>query len=91
MWSINIGDNETKVFPLVVWDDVYRPKSKRGLGIRKNNNVNNISITKLCWRIFTSNDSVWAKIMHDKYIKNNKFFYNFKEGWRFYCMERNSI
>ena len=39
--------NEIKVFPLVAWDDVCRPKSERGLGIKKNKDVNKASRTKL--------------------------------------------
>lgn len=30
LWLPNIGINETKVLPLVVWDAVCRPKSKEG-------------------------------------------------------------
>ena len=70
----NIGSNEAKGFPLVVWDDVCRPKSEGGLGIRRNEDVNKALIIKLGWRILTDNDSIWAKIMRDKYVKNNNFF-----------------
>lgn len=41
------GVNETKVFLLVAWDDVCRPKSEGGLEIRKNNDVSKDLITKL--------------------------------------------
>ena len=40
LWLPNMGINENKVFPLVAWDDVCRPKSEGGLGIKKNNYVN---------------------------------------------------
>ena len=36
--------NEAKVFPLVAWDDICKPKSEGGLEIRKNNDVNKASI-----------------------------------------------
>ena len=39
--------NETKVFPLVVWNDVCRLKFEEGIGIMKNNDVNKTSIMKL--------------------------------------------
>ena len=47
LWLPNIGSNETKVFPLVAWDNVCRPKSEGGLGIRKNEDVNKASFAKL--------------------------------------------
>ena len=69
-----MGDNGTKVFPLVAWDNVCRPNYEGGLGIRKTDEVNRPTIAKLGWRILTDNDSIWVKIMQDKYVKNNKFF-----------------
>ena len=69
-----MGANGPKAFPLVAWDDVYRPKSEGGLGIRKNEDVNRASIAILSWKILTDNDSFWARIMRDKYVKNINFF-----------------
>ena len=75
VWLPNIGSNETKVFPLVSQENVCRPKSEEGLGIRKNDDVNKASIAKLGWRILTDNDSrLWVRIMRDKYFKNDNFF-----------------
>ena len=68
------GINETKVFLLIAWDDFCRPKSEGDLRIRKNDDVNKASIAKLSWRILTDNDIIWARIMRDKYVKNNTFF-----------------
>ena len=47
LWAPNIGFKEAKRFPLIAWDEAYKPKSKGGLGIRRNEYVNNIAITKL--------------------------------------------
>ena len=75
VWLSNIGSNETNVFPLVSHENVCRPKSEGGLGIRKNDDVNKTSIAKLGWRILTDNDSrIWVRIMRDKYLKNDNFF-----------------
>ena len=63
LWQPNVGVNGTKAFLLVAQDDVCRPKSKGGLGIRKNEDGNIASIAKLSWRILTDNDSFWARIM----------------------------
>ena len=40
----------------------------------RNNDVNKTSITKLGWRILTYKVSIWARIMREKYIKDNNFF-----------------
>ena len=74
LWLANMGINENKVFPLIAWDGVCTPKSKGGLGIRKNNDANKAAITKLGWRILVDKDSIWARIMWDKYVKDNNFF-----------------
>ena len=74
LWAPNIGYKEAKEFPLVAWDEVCRPKSEGGLGIRMNEDVNKATITKLGWRIFMNKDSSWARIMMDKYVKGNNFF-----------------
>lgn len=46
-------------------DEVCRPKS---LKMRRNEDVNKTSVIKLGWRIFMDNDSIWVRIMRDKYI-----------------------
>ena len=50
------------------------PKSEGGPRIRRNEDANKASITKVGWRIVMDNDSIWARIMRDKYVKNNNFF-----------------
>lgn len=47
LWTSNIGLSEAKGIPLEAWDDVCRPQTKGGLGIRINEDVNKGSITKL--------------------------------------------
>ena len=74
LWLPNMGVNGTKAFPLIAWDDVCRPKYEGGRGIRKNEDVNRASIAKLGWKILTDNDSIWVRIMRDKYVKNDNFF-----------------
>ena len=46
-----MGTSEPKGFPLVAWDEVCRPKFEGGLGIRKNGDVNKVTIAKLDRRI----------------------------------------
>ena len=73
LWQPNMGFHGTKVFPLVAWDDVCRPTFEGGLGIKKKEDVNRASIAKPSCRILTCNNSFWAKIMRDKYVKNEFF------------------
>lgn len=61
-----------------------------GLGIKRNEDVNKVLMTKLGWRIFTNNDNILAKIMKDNYVKNNDFFIITKKKKRFYNLKRNS-
>ena len=68
LWAPNIGFKEAKQFPLIAWDEAYRPKSKGGLGIRRNEYVNKTAITKLGWRILTYKDRFWARIMRENML-----------------------
>ena len=58
LWLPNVGSNESKSFPLVAWDDVCRPKFEGKLEIRKNEDVNKATITKLGCRI------VWKEVIN---------------------------
>ena len=37
-------------------------------------------MARLGWRILTDNDSIWAKIIRDKYVKNNNFYIILKKS-----------
>lgn len=53
--------------------EVYRPKLDRSIGIRMNEeDIDKTSITKLEWRILINSDSIWLRVMREKYIKNNQ-------------------
>jgi len=54
------------------WDKMCIPKSERGLGIRRINDINTAAVIKLLWRCCTS-DSIWAKWMKDHYVQNPNF------------------
>ena len=62
LWLPNMRVIGTKVFPLLAWDDVCRPKFEGVKGIRKNDD-NRASITKIGWRILIDNDNIWARII----------------------------
>lgn len=54
-------------------DEFHRPKSKGGLGIKRNEDVNKASLTKVRWSILIDRDSCYARIMNAKYIKDYNF------------------
>lgn len=73
LWS---GMEKKKRMALIVWDKVYKPIKKGGLGLRKVNEMNDFLLAKLIWRLF--NDSgEWKDIWANKYNLENKCFHNF--------------
>jgi len=90
-WKKN---NTDKGLPLVAWDKVCRPKKNGGLGLRKTAAVNQTFHCKLAWKILTNQDSMWVRIMREKYLAHQEFFCaHAKQGdpvvWRniFKCKE----
>jgi len=55
-----------KGLPLVAWDKICRPKQNGGMGLRKTAAVNQAFQSKLIWKIFTNQDSMWVRIMCKK-------------------------
>lgn len=51
---------------LVAWDQVCKPKSKGGLGLRRIFTLNEALLSKQVWRWFNS-DFEWCKIWRSKY------------------------
>ena len=82
----NVRSHKSRGFPLIVWEEVCKPKFKRGLGIRRNEDVNKTSITKLGLRIFLDTNSIWVRIVREKYVRNNNFF-NVLKKKRFHYLE----
>lgn len=52
---------------LVKWKKVCKPKKFGGLGIRACDDNNKAIITKLGWRVISENDSLWIKVLKNKY------------------------
>jgi len=77
-WKKN---NTEKGLPLVAWDRICRPKDKGGIGLRKSAAINVAFQCKLAWKILKNNDSMWVRIMRDKYILSQDFFnYKSRQG-----------
>ena len=76
-----------KGLPLIVWALICTPKVKGGIGPRKTAAVNTAFQCKSAWKVLTNNESMWVRIMRNKYLQNHDFFYrNVKWGdstvWR---------
>lgn len=61
--------------PLIAWDQVCRPKSRGGLGLRKTEVVNKVFQCKLAWKILTNVPSLWVQSMRAKYLHSTNLFY----------------
>ncbi|CAI0409373.1 unnamed protein product [Linum tenue] len=68
VWGAEEG--RTKIH-LVTWETVCKPKEEGGLGLRSARALNLAYIMKLCWNFITDNNTLWIRILQDKYIKTN--------------------
>lgn len=66
LWG-HIRDTDKKVH-LIGWDDVCKPKSVGGLGIRKAKDNNVANLAKLSWQVVNNNDLLWVKVANAKYV-----------------------
>lgn len=60
-------EGERKRMHLISRDTICRPKYRGGLGILKAGDINKAMLTKLCWRLLTEGNSLWARLMKAKY------------------------
>ncbi|MCI10640.1 LINE-1 reverse transcriptase like, partial [Trifolium medium] len=64
LWSGNSGTNK---IAWVSWADICRKKECGGLGIRNLRLVNISLLTKWRWRLLSTHDLLWAKVLKAKY------------------------
>lgn len=57
----------------IAWDKICKSKKAGGLGIRNINDLREVCNLKLFWR-FINGNSLWAKWMKAKYLKNKNFW-----------------
>ena len=60
---------------LVNWEEVCKPKDKRGLGVRRLRDLNKALLMKIGWRLAEENTD-WGNIMKAKYLSNTPFNWN---------------
>lgn len=66
------GDTlEKKKIHLVKWDKVCKSKECGGLGIKKARKQNLALLSKLGWKVSNQDESLWANIFSDKYLRNH--------------------
>lgn len=51
----------------VGWDKITRPKAEGGLGLQSAKGRNIALLSKLNWRFHTESESLWAKVLKNKY------------------------
>lgn len=68
------GWKEEKGSHLIAWDKVCKHKEVGGiLGIRRIKEINRALLTKWLWRFENEENSLWRKIITDKYGAINKW------------------
>ncbi|XP_024005015.1 uncharacterized protein LOC112082148 [Eutrema salsugineum] len=65
----------------VSWNDVCRPKTEGGLGIRRMHDSSRVFALKLVWRLFTSPQSLWFSWTRH-YLLCHSLFWEIPEGSR---------
>ncbi|OMO54892.1 putative ribonuclease H protein [Corchorus olitorius] len=55
---------------LLNWDEVTKPKSHGGLGLKDARNTNKVHLGKLVWNFKRNPNSIWAKALARKYGQN---------------------
>lgn len=54
----------------VSWDVLCKSRERGGFGLRRAEGMNMALLTKLCWRMLTQSDSMWARTLIKKYDFN---------------------
>ncbi|KAL2902930.1 hypothetical protein RDABS01_028012 [Bienertia sinuspersici] len=58
----------------VGWNQVCKPKSKSGLGIKDLNLWNNLVVCKIVWQIAEKKEYIWVKWVYTVYIKQQSWW-----------------
>ncbi|XP_010677958.1 uncharacterized protein LOC104893541 [Beta vulgaris subsp. vulgaris] len=58
----------------VKWEDICKPKSEGGLGIRDVHLWNKAAMARYVWALATKQDNLWIKLVHAVYIKQQNWW-----------------
>eukprot|EP00253_Pinus_taeda_P002560 PITA_02560 len=82
------GSSETnRKWALVKWDNVCKPKTQGGIGLRDPETNNTIMNAKIWWQWVTTQDKMWARLWRAKYANNRPQ----EELIRFTPMDKGSL
>lgn len=73
LWRGNV--NEKKGWILVAWNNVCKPKSCGGLGLRKLSDMNSAMLGKVGWSLAKDNGKLWVKVLKAKYFSHDTFMH----------------
>lgn len=82
---------EDKKLALIKWENISKPKTLGGLGIKNLEWQNEALGAKLIWRLYNERDHKWAQILYNKYLNAEDPFSIFRminpprgsESWNF--------
>jgi hypothetical protein len=63
------SDENKKKYILTCWNNVCRPKDRRGLGIEVLELINKCLINKWLFKLL-SEEGMWQQLLHNEYHKN---------------------
>ena len=64
------GTNGARKCSLIKWEMVVKSKKAGGLGLRSLHQMNLAFLAKLCWRMLKEKESLWVRVVSQKYIHN---------------------
>lgn len=71
-WWGHVSDKH-KMLYLKALHSLCTPKEVGGLGFKSMRDMNETFITKLTWQISTKKNTLWIKVLHDRYLKGLEF------------------
>lgn len=75
MWG---GTEEQRKMHLVSWETINKDKENGGLGIRSMRQANAAFLSKLGWRILVEPNTLWARVLRNKYCDGKFYLEMFK-------------
>ena len=73
---------EKRKMHMVNWQTVMQPKDLGGLGLFQTRHRNQAMLAKLCWRLATEHEALWARMLTAKYLSTRRLT---EEGRKLPC------